>query len=206
MLRMFRELKGSYRYIMLIFALLFGQAFCDLALPSYTSDIINVGVQQGGIPDSVPDQIREESMDQLFLFMDSDQQEEVKEYYILEDGVYTHEKLKDEERDSLNTIFGKAMLAVTSLQQPETQEALAQQMQLPDGVDVMDAIAQLPDEARSQMMEQMTEKLEDMPESIATQGAIQYLKTSIRRWAKIWTGSRCSMCCGPASRCCFWQH
>lgn len=67
-------------------------------------------------------------MDQLFLFMDSDQQEEVKEYYILEDGVYTHEKLKDEERDSLNTIFGKAMLAVTSLQQPETQEALAQQM------------------------------------------------------------------------------
>lgn len=59
MLRMFRELKGSYRYIVLIFALLFGQAFCDLALPSYTSDIINVGVQQGGIPDSVPDQIRE---------------------------------------------------------------------------------------------------------------------------------------------------
>lgn len=54
MLRMFRELKGSYRYIVLIFALLFGQAFCDLALPSYTSDIINVGVQQGGIPDSVP--------------------------------------------------------------------------------------------------------------------------------------------------------
>ena len=88
MLRMFRELKGSYRYIVLIFALLFGQAFCDLALPSYTSDIINVGVQQGGIPDSVPDQIRESSMDQLFLFMDSDQQQEVKEYYALKDGVY----------------------------------------------------------------------------------------------------------------------
>ena len=62
MLRMFRELKGSYRYIVLIFALLFGQAFCDLALPSYTSDIINIGVQQGGIPDSVPDQIREEGI------------------------------------------------------------------------------------------------------------------------------------------------
>ena len=117
MLRMFRELKGSYRYIVLIFALLFGQAFCDLALPSYTSDIINVGVQQGGIPDSVPDQIRESSMDQLFLFMDSDQQQEVKEYYTLKDGVYTHKKLKEEERDSLNTIFGKSMLAVSSLQQ-----------------------------------------------------------------------------------------
>ena len=100
MLRMFRELKGSYRYIVLIFALLFGQAFCDLALPSYTSDIINVGVQQGGIPDSVPDQIRESSMDQLFLFMDSDQQQEVKEYYTLKDGVYTHKKLKRRKRFS----------------------------------------------------------------------------------------------------------
>lgn len=145
MLRMFRELKGSYRYIVLIFALLFGQAFCDLALPSYTSDIINVGVQQGGIPDSVPDQIRESSMDQLFLFMDSDQQQEVKEYYTLKDGVYTHKKLKEEERDSLNTIFGKSMLAVSSLQQPDTQNALAEKMQLPDGADVPKAIAQLPE-------------------------------------------------------------
>ena len=176
MLRMFRELKGSYRYIVLIFALLFGQAFCDLALPSYTSDIINVGVQQGGIPDSVPDQIRESSMDQLFLFMDSDQQQEVKEYYALKDGVYTHKKLKEEERDSLNTIFGKSMLAVSSLQQPDTQNALAEKMQLPNGADVPEAIAQLPDEARRQIMEQMTEKLDGMPESIVTQGAIRYLK------------------------------
>lgn len=45
-----------------------------------------MGVQQGGIPDSVPDQIRESSMDQLFLFMDSDQQQEVKEYYTLKMG------------------------------------------------------------------------------------------------------------------------
>ncbi len=175
MLRMFRELKGSYRYIVLIFALLFGQAFCDLALPSYTSDIINVGVQQGGIPDSVPDQIRESSMDQLFLFMDGDQQQEVKEYYTLKDGVYTHKKLKEEERDSLNTIFGKSMLAVSSLQQPDTQNALAEKMQLPDGADVPETIAQLPEEARRQIMEQMTENLDGMPESIVTQAAVSFV-------------------------------
>ena len=69
MIKMFRELKGSYRYIILILALLFGQVICDLSLPAYTSDIINVGVQQGGIPDSVPDRISEQSMNQLFLFM-----------------------------------------------------------------------------------------------------------------------------------------
>lgn len=48
MIKMFRELKGSYRYIILILVLLFGQVVCDLSLPAYTSDIINVGVQQGG--------------------------------------------------------------------------------------------------------------------------------------------------------------
>ena len=53
MLRMFKELKGSYRYVVLIVLLLFGQAYCDLSLPAYTSDIINVGVQQGGIADDV---------------------------------------------------------------------------------------------------------------------------------------------------------
>ena len=68
------------------------------------------------------------------------------------------------------------MLAVSSLQQPDTQNALAEKMQLPDGADVPKAIAQLPEEARRQIMEQMTEKLDGMPESIVTQGAIRYLK------------------------------
>ena len=68
------------------------------------------------------------------------------------------------------------MLAVSSLQQPDTQNALAEKMQLPNGADVPEAIAQLPDEARRQIMEQMTEKLDGMPESIVTQGAIRYLK------------------------------
>ena len=98
------------------------------------------------------------------------------------------------------------MLAVSSLQQPDTQNALAEKMQLPNGADVPETIAQLPDEARRQIMEQMTEKLDGMPESIVTQGAIRYLKMSIRKWAKIWTRFRCSMCCGPELRCCFWQH
>ena len=78
MIRMFKELKGSYRFVLIIVALLFLQAYCDLSLPSYTSNIINVGVQQGGIEDSVPDEIRSSSMEQLMLFMDEDDQETVK--------------------------------------------------------------------------------------------------------------------------------
>lgn len=53
-----KYLKRSAGYIVLIIALLFLQAYCDLSLPNYTSNIINVGIQQNGIEDSVPEKIR----------------------------------------------------------------------------------------------------------------------------------------------------
>lgn len=139
MIKMFRELKGSYRYIILILALLFGQVICDLSLPAYTSDIINVGVQQGGIPDSVPDRISEQSMNQLFLFMNETEQERVKRYYRLEDGEYTHEKLTKEEREELNLIFGIPMLAVSELKDPLVAAKIEENMQLPQETDIFQA-------------------------------------------------------------------
>ena len=67
-----KYLKRSAGYIVLIIALLFLQAYCDLSLPNYTSNIINVGIQQNGIEDSVPEKIRKTSMDSLKLFMEED--------------------------------------------------------------------------------------------------------------------------------------
>ena len=78
MLRLFRHLKGSYRYIVCIVLLLLLQANCDLALPSYTSNIVNVGIQQKGIEDGVPEEIREETMEHLLLFMEAEEGETVK--------------------------------------------------------------------------------------------------------------------------------
>ena len=54
MVKLMRYLKKSAGYIVLIMGLLFLQAYCDLSLPDYTSRIINVGIQQGGIEDNVP--------------------------------------------------------------------------------------------------------------------------------------------------------
>ena len=55
MIKLMKYLKKSAGYIVLIIGLLFLQAYCDLSLPDYTSKIINVGIQQGGIPDGVPE-------------------------------------------------------------------------------------------------------------------------------------------------------
>lgn len=176
MIKMFRELKGSYRYVILILVLLLGQVFCDLSLPAYTSDIINVGVQQGGIPDSVPDQISEESMNQLFLFMNKEEQQKVKQYYVLENGEYIRGRMTKQEREELNGIFGIPMLAVSGIKTSENSANIAEKMQLPEGTDIFQALELIPEEQLGLMTEEMTKQLEEMPESIVTQGAISYLK------------------------------
>ena len=69
MLKVFKYLKNSSFIIFIIILLLAGQASCELSLPTYTSNIINIGIQQGGIENSVPDVIRKSEMDNLFIFL-----------------------------------------------------------------------------------------------------------------------------------------
>lgn len=74
MIKLAKYLKKSAPTILVIVALLFLQANCDLTLPEYTADIVNVGIQQGGIESAAADTIRQETMEKLFLFMDEAQQ------------------------------------------------------------------------------------------------------------------------------------
>lgn len=64
-----KYLKGHVPGVLLILILLVVQAFCDLSLPAYTSDIVDVGIQNGGIKYATPEQIRQSTMDDLRLFM-----------------------------------------------------------------------------------------------------------------------------------------
>ena len=68
MLKIFRYLKKSWLGIIVVLVCLFVQAMCDLSLPDYTSDIVNVGIQQGGIKDSVPEAIRKTEFERIQLF------------------------------------------------------------------------------------------------------------------------------------------
>ena len=67
------KLKGYLRpfivSITAIIALLWVQAACDLSLPGYTSNIVNIGIQQGGIENGVPKAIRKSELDRLMIFM-----------------------------------------------------------------------------------------------------------------------------------------
>lgn len=177
MLKLMKYLKKSVGSIVLIIGLLFLQAYCDLSLPDYTSKIINVGIQQKGIEDGVPEKIRESSLENLQLFMSQKDKTEISNAYKQEDGIYVlHDDITKEERENLNEIFCKPMLMLFgfSSDSEESQE-MRSQMGIPEGADPAEVMAQLPPEALAGMTEEMNEKLKDMPESILTQAAVSFV-------------------------------
>ena len=177
MLKLMKYLKKSVGSIVLIIGLLFLQAYCDLSLPDCTSKIINVGIQQKGIEDGVPEKIRESSLENLQLFMSQEDKTEISNAYKQEDGIYVlHDDITKEERENLNEIFCKPMLMLSgfSSDSEESQE-MRSQMGIPEGADPAEVMAQLPPEALAGMTEEMDEKLKDMPESILTQAAVSYV-------------------------------
>ena len=177
MLKLMKYLKKSAGSIVLIIGLLFLQAYCDLSLPDCTSKIINVGIQQKGIEDGVPEKIRESSLENLQLFMSQEDKTEISNAYKQEDGIYVlHDDITKEERENLNEIFCKPMLMLSgfSSDSEESQE-MRSQMGIPEGADPAEVMAQLPPEALAGMTEEMNEKLKDMPESILTQAAVSFV-------------------------------
>ena len=179
MIKLMKYLKKSAGYVVLIIALLFLQAYCDLSLPDYTSKIVNVGIQQNGIEDNVPDKIRKTSMEGLKLFMDEKDQETVDSYYE-EDGenLVLKKNISSNDRDKLGTTLAQPMMILASVSSgsDEMQAAFAK-MGVPEGTDPLEALAQMPQEAIKSITDKFEEKIKDMPESIVTQAGVAYVKT-----------------------------
>lgn len=177
MIKMFHYMKERWYYIVLIIALLFLQANCNLALPDYTSKIVNIGIQQKGIEDGVPEKIREESMEKLFLFMEDKDVDTVKDAYTLKGDIYKLKEINKDEREKLNSIFGMPMMAVESFEEGGDQvKQIKEKMQLPEDADLFQVFSQMPKEQLLKMMDAMTSNMKDMPDSIVTQAAVQYVQ------------------------------
>ena len=177
MLKMFHYMKERWYYVVMIIVLLFVQAYCDLSLPDYTSKIVNVGIQQKGIEDGVPDSIRKESMEHLLLFLDEKEKAKVEDAYTLKEDVYERNDITKEERDELNSILAIPMMAAGSLEDEEKAAEIKTQMGLPEESDLWQVLEQLPQEQLDSMKDSLTEKIKEMPESIVTQAAVQFVQT-----------------------------
>ena len=106
MKNLFKYAASYWKAMIAIVLILVVQAYCDLSLPAYTSDIVNVGIQQGGIEDEVPRQIATEEMEKLLLFVSEDDQQTVMDAYTEDNTSYKKEAyvLKDSVAKEENTM------------------------------------------------------------------------------------------------------
>ncbi|KMZ53668.1 ABC transporter ATP-binding protein [Dorea sp. D27] len=183
MSKLIKFLKPYVGAVFAILCVLIVQAYCDLSLPTYTSDIVNVGIQQGGISETVPEEIGEDDLDKLLLFVASDKQDTVKDAYAVSkkdydyDGkVYTlkHAVRDDSKKlDKLSGILGRPMLLVSGFEsgsdmtkkmQEEMKSQMKSQMQaqveaqINEQIEAQAAGQNLPEAAKEQMKQQAVEQ------------------------------------------------
>ena len=205
MLKVLSYLKKTWVSVVIIVLLLCVQAGADLALPSYTSEIVNVGIQAGGIENQAPEVIRKSQMENLLLFTSDDEEilnnytllskdnlEEkeyeklVKKYPLLEtEEIYKQNKLKEEEQSSLNKKMTKPLMLLTTITSEETEEALKAQIlqnvpepqkSMMQNMTLMDILKSMPQEQLAQMLEEVNKKLDGMMGTVLDQAAIAAVK------------------------------
>ena len=148
MLKVLKNLKESWLSVIAIVLLLIVQAAGDLTLPDYTSKIVNIGIQSGGIENPAPEVIRKSEMDNLLIFIEDDEQilndykeiskenldekeyeKLVKKYPALEnETLYEVKKLNSEEQTQLNNMMTKPLMMLSSLENEETSNSMKEQM------------------------------------------------------------------------------
>ena len=174
MRRIASYLKRFLLPIIGIVALLVVQAVCDLSLPDYTSKIVNVGIQQGGIENPVPEQIRQSEMDKLLLLVPEENQNAVLEKYTLNTeknpAVYEQKRLNGEEQEALNSILEKPIFLVYMMENGQIEGMPAEIS--PEMLQGMAAQGITLD----QMMDQLDQKLGEMEGSILAQSDILYVQ------------------------------
>ena len=204
MKNLFKYAASYWKAMIAILLILVLQAYCDLSLPAYTSDIVNVGIQQGGMEDEVPRQIATEEMEKLLLFVSEDDQQTVmdaytedntsykKEAYVLKDSVaedeHTLRKLKEILQIPMMMTSGIESGSDTTKQMEEKlkeqmSQGMSQGMQqsVPlDDMSMFDLLKMLPAEQRTTMVEKIEEQMSEMPDTILDQAAVSFCKSAYK--------------------------
>lgn len=198
MRKLIKFLKPYAGVVFAVLCVLVVQAYCDLSLPTYTSDIVNIGIQQSGVDEKVPLTIAEEDLNHLLLFVHSDDQETVKNSYEKSEQDYDYdgtvlelkESVEDNNRkmDDLAAILGKPMLLTegfdsgsdtTKQMEEQMKSQMEEQMQqIPDisQMSIYDLFGMMEEEQRDSVIDEIESQLDSMPDSMVEQTAAVYIK------------------------------
>ncbi|MHC1682198.1 MAG: ABC transporter ATP-binding protein [Clostridiaceae bacterium] len=180
--------------------ILFVQAMCDLALPDYMSNIVNKGIQQGGIENPVPKAIRASEFEKAKIFLSeedkpeiidnytlvdktsSDYDKYVKDYSTLEnESIYVLNDVNQAEIDKMSPIMGKALLAVSGVE--KLKDTAKDGMieingnKIPENMDLFALLSKLPEDQRSKITEDMNSRFTAMGENMVIQAASTLIKS-----------------------------
>lgn len=186
---MFKVLKYAKQlwYIMLvILALLFVQVYCELTLPGYTSDIVDVGIQNKGVEYPIPEKISEDTFERLTLFLTEEELSVVENAYRKNKDVYevNLKSLEEQEYENLedSMLVPERMLYLFTEDSEEAQ-AVQQQMFSAIGgttgaiqdMDILQVIKGMPQEQWAQLISTFREKMEEYPDYMAEAMGIQFV-------------------------------
>ncbi len=206
MLRILRYLKPFKLPLILSIVLLFVQANADLALPDYMSRIVDVGIQQGGVENSVPQAIRSQTFEQVLLFLSPQEQAQVRSAYrrvdssaadytsllksypaLADTAIYVLVSRDAAVIDPLQALMAKGLLIVSGIEQVVANPEQAQNLlpgasfdpaQLPAGMDLFALLNNLPQAQRDQMRDAIEQRFAAMGgEGAIRQAAARVVKS-----------------------------
>ena len=234
MLKVLKNLKKSWVTVLVIVILLCIQAATDLALPDYTSKIVNVGIQYGGIEEAIPEVVSEEAIEELLFFTEDDEQilenydlveenpdhhqEKVikkylgNEYNVEENNLYVLKDLDEEQLSNLESLMISPLVEYSAITSEETanqikeqimqamsenmassallenenlasqttsensEDTMAQMQTNLEDANIMDLLKQMSEEQQNVVLEQFTNYMSQMSDSLKEQAAISSVK------------------------------
>lgn len=205
MLKIFRYLKQSWFTVLIIILLLCIQAMADLALPDYTSKIVNIGIQQYGIENAAPEVISKNTLEKVLFVSKNDDfilqnyqlcskenisEKEYNKYLkkyskIREQDVYVIKNLDDDIQNKLNFEMGKSLMLISMLESEESSQKIKEMMVAYMNIenaeyllnqDLFESVKQIPSEQLDMILDKINEQYAKMPDSIIEQSAISSVK------------------------------
>ena len=203
MLKLLKQLKYTKYSVIVIILLLFVQAMADLALPDYTSKIVNIGIQQSGIEETSPEAIRKSKMEELTILAGNSSNEILASYNLITkdasdismyigkypklhtEDIYVRKALSKDDLEKLGKKMQKPLMVISNIEKNEMAENIKNQLtaNMPEEqaaqiaqMSLLDIIKAMPNEQRNQTIEQMNKKLDEMPGSILSGAAIEAIK------------------------------
>lgn len=210
MLKVLKYLKKTWISVIVIVALLCVQAAADLALPDYTSKIVNIGIQQGGIDTAIPEAISKDEMANLLIFTNDDSKildcyklvskdtvsndeynNYLKEYPALEnEEVYVLNKLNKDQKNNLEEMLKKPLVQVYLMQNDQMQEKIKEslfanvpepQKEAMKDMELMDILKTMPEENLEKITSNINEQIDNMQGTIVDQAAISSVKEEYKK-------------------------